>query len=335
MSVHSKKPLDSGGFFRPTWSAWQLPFLQSQSAIAIKNIVPMETQQAQTIFDWLRSEDKEYFHGLALLSKHCRNKILLNNLLKRENPYNMDKLTYELEKLIEGIALPEAFAPEDTAEDLTNNTDLTKADPTDETEQKATQQNQLPESAQSANQSQPATDQISAEPAKPAKQTPAEQIVAEVKPAKQPAAESELEQITLLQSALYKEKSELSNKLIELGDSNEPAVVANRLAIIEHISAIEAEYNQLADRKVIIAQPDYQQPVEPTAEEQQAKAAAQAKLDRLKLQRKALAPNLSKAKKAAEENPTDIKKAEKFAILETQIRELDLEIKLLTEGVES
>ena len=48
------------------------------------------------IKDWLEAEAKDFYLGLALLQKVCRNKVLVMNLGKKETPRNLDKINYEL-----------------------------------------------------------------------------------------------------------------------------------------------------------------------------------------------------------------------------------------------
>lgn len=48
------------------------------------------------IRNWLESEVKDFYQGLSLLQKVCRNKVLVMNLGKKETPRNLDKINYEL-----------------------------------------------------------------------------------------------------------------------------------------------------------------------------------------------------------------------------------------------
>lgn len=58
------------------------------------------------IKDWLASEVKDFYQGLSLLQKVCRNKVLVMNLGKKETPRNLDKINYEL-----AIYLKEEYKP--------------------------------------------------------------------------------------------------------------------------------------------------------------------------------------------------------------------------------
>lgn len=51
------------------------------------------------IESWLSSKKKNYQEGLSLLEKYGKNKILLNNLKRKENDFHRGKLIYELKKI--------------------------------------------------------------------------------------------------------------------------------------------------------------------------------------------------------------------------------------------
>ena len=71
------------------------------------------------IKDWLEAEAKDFYLGLALLQKVCRNKVLVMNLGKKETPRNLDKINYELATYLKAEykpvviveAKPEAIKP--------------------------------------------------------------------------------------------------------------------------------------------------------------------------------------------------------------------------------
>ena len=48
--------------------------------------------------EWFESEERDYGIGLALLGSHCKNRILLQNLARKQNP---GKLEYELKKALD------------------------------------------------------------------------------------------------------------------------------------------------------------------------------------------------------------------------------------------
>lgn len=50
----------------------------------------------QEIKNWLEAEEKDFYQGISLLQKVCRNKVLVMNLGKKETPKNLDKINYEL-----------------------------------------------------------------------------------------------------------------------------------------------------------------------------------------------------------------------------------------------
>lgn len=51
----------------------------------------------ENIKAWLDSKEPDYNEGIALLSKHCKNRILIQGLLRKENP---GKVRYELTKVL-------------------------------------------------------------------------------------------------------------------------------------------------------------------------------------------------------------------------------------------
>lgn len=53
----------------------------------------------EEIHSWLCSYERDYNAGVALLYKHCKNKILLKVFTRPQSKYNEEKLEHELEKL--------------------------------------------------------------------------------------------------------------------------------------------------------------------------------------------------------------------------------------------
>jgi|GEM_PF-5563099 len=235
-------------------------------------------QATQEIQAWLDNPEAEYASGLALLSRYCRNRILIQTLMKKQSQVNCEKLTYELSKL---LTQPELLESQ-------------------------------PSEAKVVVLSSPNTPHISI-----------------VDLADSTIALAEIEAITLKQSELYARKAELSNLLVASGDSNEPQAVADRMLLIEHVTAIEEQYRELAEQKERLSHLAQSEP-EQTDEQAQQQAEAKASLDSLKLQRTRLAPNLSKARKAAEADPGSTLKAEKLAKLEAEMADIDEKIKLLS-----
>jgi hypothetical protein len=60
----------------------------------------------QEIKNWLEAEEKDFYQGISLLQKVCRNKVLVMNLGKKETPKNLDKINYELSVYLNVIYQP-------------------------------------------------------------------------------------------------------------------------------------------------------------------------------------------------------------------------------------
>lgn len=58
------------------------------------------------IKNWLEAEDKDFYLGLSLLQKVCRNKVLVMNLGKKQTPKNLDKINYELSVYLKVLYQP-------------------------------------------------------------------------------------------------------------------------------------------------------------------------------------------------------------------------------------
>ena len=244
----------------------------------------------QAISLWLNSEDKDYHTGLELLAPHCRNRMLLLNLQKKQNSFNRQKLDYELGKLIASPELLKMGAV--PVKVLVLQSSPVEIKPT-ESEQEPVQVDQE-ESLQEALKDR----------------------------------QDRIDAIILTQKELYQRKTELSNQLVASGDSNDPAVVAERLLLVQESENVEAHYNQLAEQKERLLAGIQEPATEPT---QAITIEHQSRLNELKLRRKALAPNVTKARKAFEAKPDDVLKQEKLARLEAELREIDDQIKLLSE----
>lgn len=52
----------------------------------------------EQIKEWINSIEKDFYSGLLLLQKVCRNKVLAMNLGKKQTPKNLEKINYELSK---------------------------------------------------------------------------------------------------------------------------------------------------------------------------------------------------------------------------------------------
>lgn len=64
----------------------------------------------QEIKNWLEAEDKDFYLGLSLLQKVCRNKVLVMNLGKKQTPKNLDKINYELSVYLKVLYQPVLLA---------------------------------------------------------------------------------------------------------------------------------------------------------------------------------------------------------------------------------
>jgi hypothetical protein len=54
----------------------------------------------EEIKEWINSIEKDFYLGLSLLQKVCRNRVLVMNLGKKETPNNLEKIYYELGKYL-------------------------------------------------------------------------------------------------------------------------------------------------------------------------------------------------------------------------------------------
>lgn len=82
------------------------------------------------IKNWLETEDKDFYLGLSLLQKVCRNKVLVMNLGKKQTPKNLDKINYELSVYLKVLYQPVPLKqPEQTKK-----TEPVKTKPIEETE---------------------------------------------------------------------------------------------------------------------------------------------------------------------------------------------------------
>jgi hypothetical protein len=56
--------------------------------------------ELEDVFAWLEArDDADYQAGVLVLQKHCKNRSMVNGLLKKESPTNREKLVYELVKV--------------------------------------------------------------------------------------------------------------------------------------------------------------------------------------------------------------------------------------------
>ena len=65
----------------------------------------------QEIKNWLEAEEKDFYLGLSLLQKVCRNKVLVMNLGKKETVKNLDKINYELSGYLKVLYQPVILKP--------------------------------------------------------------------------------------------------------------------------------------------------------------------------------------------------------------------------------
>jgi hypothetical protein len=56
--------------------------------------------ELEEVFAWLEArDDADYQAGVLVLQKHCKNRSMVNGLLRKESPTNREKLVYELVKV--------------------------------------------------------------------------------------------------------------------------------------------------------------------------------------------------------------------------------------------
>jgi hypothetical protein len=82
------------------------------------------------IKNWLEAEDKDFYFGLSLLQKVCRNKVLVMNLGKKQTPKNLDKINYELSVYLKVLYQPVTLKKPEQAK----KTEPVKTKPIEETE---------------------------------------------------------------------------------------------------------------------------------------------------------------------------------------------------------
>lgn len=78
---------------------------------------------------WLTSDSKDYTAGVQLLAKHTSNRVLINQLMKKENSWNKDKLTYELSKLVDNPEVENNEFDEIDLDETGENEEKTSTDP--------------------------------------------------------------------------------------------------------------------------------------------------------------------------------------------------------------
>ena len=71
----------------------------------------------ESIQKWLENP-LDYFSGVLLFSKYCKNKNLLANLQRSETDYNSEKLKYELDKKVINVESLTSLASETAIEIL-------------------------------------------------------------------------------------------------------------------------------------------------------------------------------------------------------------------------
>jgi hypothetical protein len=267
----------------------------------------------EKVFSWLEAGDAaDYRTGVLLLQEHCRNRGLVNNLLKKESVANREKLVYELVKVGCGGRM------EEVSEVLNHFAQAT--------------QGAVPTPVQQV--ADVLTDQ--AFPAQPEPEQVPE------------AVRLQVDELTQLMAKVYNERCQLSNRLAAGGPS-EPELVGKILDLQNQYNALSVK-RQLVLAGEQAASPAAQlgiapeqatqfnaqvdQAVAALAVEQPAAASEPAPvLDRAELvkQRGNLRSNISKAKKKAEEAKTEEKRSEyaqKAAKLEVELGQVEMQLAL-------
>lgn len=256
--------------------------------------------ELEEVFAWLEAgEAADYQAGVLVLQKHCKNRSMVNGLLRKESPTNREKLVYELVKVGCGGRM------QDVHEVLNHFVQAVQG---------AVQQvagvlveAHRPESGQSFPE-----------------QPEPEHVPEQLRP--------EMDELTQLMNRVYQQRCQLSNSLATLDEAEGPRVVGE-------ILALEQQYNALAQkrRNMVAGEPAApEQPAPaaaPSAPEAPAPDAETAPgIDRAELvkQRNTLRSNISKAKKKAETSQTEEKKSEysqKVAKLQVELDLIDMQLK--------
>jgi hypothetical protein len=251
--------------------------------------------ELEEVFAWLEArDDADYQTGVLVLQKHCKNRSMVNGLLRKESPTNREKLVYELVKVgCQGRM-------QDVSEVLTH-------------------------FAQAVQGAVPMVQQVADVltgqdfPEQPAPEYVPEQL------------RPELDDLTQLMNKMYQQRCQLSNSLATLDPADGPRVVGEILLLEQQYNALAQRRRNLEVGQPTA--PEQPAPAtEPASPKTPAANADQPGIDRAALvqQRGNLRSNLSKARKSAEKAQTEAKHAEyneKAAKLEIELQQVDMQLK--------
>jgi hypothetical protein len=255
-------------------------------------------EDLEAVIAWLEAGDAaDYQAGVLVLQKHCKNRSLVNGLLKKESAANREKLHYELVKVGCGGRM------EDVSEVLTH-------------------------FAQAVHGAAPMVQQVADVltgqdfPEQPAPEHVPEHV------------RSAMDAITELMSRVYNQRCQLSNSLATLDPAEGPQVVREILALEQQYNALAQKRRNLEGGEP--AAPEQPAPApEPGSPETSAPdaepAAATSGIDRAELvkQRGNLRSNISKANKSATEAKTEDKRshyAQKAAKLQVELDQVEMQL---------
>lgn len=260
--------------------------------------------ELEEVFAWLEAGDAaDYQAGVLVLQKHCKNRSMVNLLLKKDSDGNRKKLHYELVKVgCQGRM-------EDVCEVL----------------------NHFAQAVQGAvPMVQQVADVLTGQnfPAQPAPEHVPEQL------------RGQADILTQLMSKLYAQRCQLSNSLAELDPAEGPRVVKEILFLEQQYNALAQKRRNLENGEPVAPEqpaPPAESAAEPGSPETPAPgtelAAAGPPIDRAELvkQRGNLRSNISKAKKSAETSKTEDKRsfyAQKAGQLEVELSQVEMQLAL-------
>jgi hypothetical protein len=242
--------------------------------------------ELEEVFAWLEARaDADYQAGVLVLQKHCKNRSMVNGLLRKESPTNREKLVYELVKVgCQGRM-------QDVSEVLNH-------------------------FAQAVQGAVPMVQQV-------ADVLTGQEFPEQPEPEQVPEhVRSAMDALTELMNRVYQERCQLSNSLATLDPADGPQVVKQILSLEQQYNALAQKRRNMVAGQLGIAQDQaeaFGQAVdqaavalanEATAPE--ATESAAPGIDRAELvkQRGNLRSNLSKARKSAETAKTEEKRSE-------------------------
>jgi hypothetical protein len=249
--------------------------------------------ELEEVFAWLEAgEAADYQAGVLLLQQHCKNRSLVNGLLKKESDANRKKLVYELVKVGCGGRM------QDVSEVL----------------------NHFAQAVQGAVQ-HVASVLVEAHRPESGQAFPEQHVPEQLRP--------ELDELTQLMQPVYQQRCQLSNSLATLDPAEGPRVVGEILSLEQQYNALAQKRRNLVAGEPAAPEPGVLEASAPSAEPA---AAPTPSIDRAELvkQRGNLRSNLSKAKKSAETAKTEAKRSEysqKAAKLEVELQQVDMQLK--------